>query len=234
MRWFLRPLRRVLKRVLISLLSLIPGEVWLPILSGPAKGFRWKVGTANHSFWLGRHEAELVRRIWARIPSEGIAYDLGGHAGYYTLMLVRRFRHVHTFEPFPEDLRAHVARNRLESRVTVHAQAVSDFNGTANMLGVGACRRIHEHGTVPVPVVRLDDVDLPDPAFVKIDIEWQEAAALRGMKNRLRRARPTLFIATHSWQTSAEVVAVLEECDYAIESLPDDAIFAIPRPIAGS
>lgn len=198
-------------------------------MSGPARGFWWRVGSATHGFWLGRHEAHLIRTIWPRIPSSGIAWDLGGHAGYYTLMLARRFSHVHTFEPFPADLRAHLSRNHLESRVTVHAQAVSDFSGTAHMLGDGACRRIDAEGTVPVPVVRLDDLDLPDPAFVKIDIEWQEAAALRGMKKRLLRARPTLFIATHSWQLRNEVVAFLESCNYTVELLPDEALLASPR-----
>ena len=202
-------------------------------MSGPARGFFWRVGSANHSFWLGLHEADVVRKLWPRIPSSGVAYDLGGHAGYYTLMLARRFDHVHTFEPFPADLRAHIIRNHLESRVTVHAQAVSDFNGTANMLGVGACRRLDEHGTVSVPVVTLDDLDLPDPSFVKIDIEWQEAAALRGMKNRLIRARPTLFIATHSWQLSDEVAAFLEGYNYTVEVLEDGALLALPRPMGG-
>lgn len=189
------------------------------------------MGAANHSFWLGIHEAGLIRAIWPRIPSGGVAYDLGGHAGYYTLMLARRFSHVHTFEPFPADLRAHVARNHLESCVTVHPQAVGDVNGTAHMLGAGPCRRIDAAGTMPVPVVRLDDVDLPDPAFVKIDVEWQEAAALRGMTQRLLRARPTLFIATHSLDVRNEVIALLEGCGYAIEALPDEAaLLAFPRP----
>ncbi len=223
-------LRAFAERVARWPLRLVPGRMWMPIMSGPARGFWWRVGTANHSFWLGQYEADLVRRLWPVLPPpQGIAFDLGGHAGYYTLMLARRFSHVHTFEPFPADLNAHIARNHLESRVTVHAIAVSDFHGTAKMLGSGACRRIDEHGTITVPVARLEDLELPDPAFIKIDIEWQEAAALRGMKRLLLRARPTLFIATHSWQVRDEAIAFLESCDYTVEALPDEALLARPR-----
>ena len=34
--------------------------------------------------------------------------------------------------------------------------------------------------------------NLPAPAFVKIDVEWQEAAALRGMQRMLARRTPML------------------------------------------
>jgi FkbM family methyltransferase len=211
-------------------LRLIPADAWLPILSGPARGLRWRVGSAPHAFWLGRHEAHLIQQVWPRIPSGGVAWDLGGHAGYYTLMLARRFSHVHAFEPFPADLSDHVARNHLESRVTVHAHAVSDFNGTATMIVDGACSRIDSEGSVPVSVVKLDDVDLPDPIFVKIDIECQEAAALRGMRQRLLRSRPTLLVAIHSEQLQDESVGILESCGYLVEFPARDTLFAVPRP----
>jgi FkbM family methyltransferase len=208
-------------------LRALPADWWLPILSGPARGMLWRVGSGSHSYWLGRYETRIVRRLLPRLPATGIAFDLGAHAGYYTLTLARHFQHVHAFEPCPHDLRAHLARNRLESQVTVHECAVSDFTGRGRLAGEGACRLLSDTG-IPVAVVALDELNLPDPAFIKIDVEWQEAAALRGMQKLLKRARPSLLVATHSDRGRTEVQEILTALDYEIE-LAAGVLFASPR-----
>ena len=134
------------------------------------------------------------------------------------MILARRFEHVHAFEPYPTDLRAHLARNRLELSVTVHECAVSDYTGRGRLAGEGACRLLAETGA-PVAVVALDDLDLPDPAFVKIDVEWQEAAALRGMERLLARARPMLFVATHGDEVRHEAIGILARLYYRVEPI---------------
>lgn len=63
--------------------------------------------------------------------------------------------------------------------------------------------------------IRLDD--LPEiaggtPAFVKIDIERREAAALRGMETLLARARPPLVMEN----ANKEIEAFLSGCGYVL------------------
>ncbi len=60
-------------------------------------------------------------------------------------------------------------------------------------------------------------MDLPDPCFVKMDIEGSEAKALRGMRERLRRAHPVLLIAIHGDASSrADVLQQRIEFSYRI------------------
>jgi len=61
-------------------LRALPPDWWLPILRGPARGFVWRVGSGNHGCWLGSYDAAIVRGLLPRLPTTGIAFDLGAHA----------------------------------------------------------------------------------------------------------------------------------------------------------
>ena len=63
---------------------------------------------------------------------------------------------------------------------------------------------------------------------MKIDVEWQEAAALRGMQRLLARARPMLLVATHGNEVRREALEILERLDYAVEPIVG-TLLATPR-----
>ena len=69
-----------------------------------------------------------------------------------------------------------------------------------------------------VPVTRLDTLGL-DPAFIKLDVQGYEKAALVGLEETLERARPILFIET----PDAELRDWLAERRYvAFRYLPEE------------
>ena len=45
---------------------------------------------------------------------------------------------------------------------------------------------------------RLDDLDLPAPAFIKCDVEEAEVDVFRGRRETLERAMPTILFETYS------------------------------------
>lgn len=57
-------------------------------------------------------------------------------------------------------------------------------------------RHIAEHALVS-PQFKLDDLDLPRPDLVMMDIEGSELHALRGMERMLRAERPQLIVSIH-------------------------------------
>jgi FkbM family methyltransferase len=148
-----------------------------------------------------RQEPEL-RHVRELATAGRTAVDVGGWLGPWTRALSRVAATVHTFEP-----QAHLAQ-RLEqvvpANVVVHHAAVGERAGTA-LLAVdpapGRAALAHlvaapaEGAAVQeVPLVALDDLGLTDVAFVKIDVEGHELAALRGAERLLRRDRPTLLV----------------------------------------
>jgi FkbM family methyltransferase len=154
-----------------------------------------------------RHVASLVR------PGS-VAVDVGGWLGPWTRALARTARHVHTFEPQP-NLAAHL-RRVVGPNVTVHEAAVGASSGLAHLAvdarpGRDALAHLAGDG-FEVSMVALDDLDLGDVGFVKIDVEGHEAAVLDGARGLLDRCRPTVLMEAEQRHLSgplSELLAVL-------------------------
>jgi FkbM family methyltransferase len=161
------------------------------------------------------------------VTSGSIVYDVGANAGYYTLALIRSCRTVYAVEPFAVDLTAHIAKNELRDRATVIPMAVGEHRGTVRFSDDSpSMRHQDDDGPHQVEVVTLDSLNLPDPQFVKMDIEGAEAAALRGMTTLIARSHPTLLIATHGVQCHTEVVTQLHAHRYSVREVGPSALLA--------
>jgi FkbM family methyltransferase len=149
-----------------------------------------------------RQEPELAR-LADFVPEGRNAVDVGGWLGPWTRELSRRVPHVTCLEPQP-DLASYL-RRVVPGNVTVVEAAVSDHAGTAT-LGLPEARHganaLASLGADPeaaavvhdVELVRLDDLDLSDIGFVKIDVEGHERAAIDGARELIGRDRPNLLL----------------------------------------
>ncbi|ELS53006.1 FkbM family methyltransferase [Streptomyces viridochromogenes] len=170
-----------------------------------------------------RFEPELAR-LADLCPSDcGTAVDVGGWFGPWTHRLCRRSRQVVTVEPVP-----HLARllaSGTPPNVRVVQAAASDRPGTARLWlppgdegdrGVSSLVRRDIHArALDVPCVALDDLGLRDVGFVKIDVDGNELAVLRGATAVLARDRPALFVELESRiQPIAPVVTYLSMLGY--------------------
>ena len=67
-------------------LRLIPPNQPVPVLRGPLRGYRWVAGAATHGCWLGTYDDEWQRRFALAARKVDVVFDVGAHAGYYTLI----------------------------------------------------------------------------------------------------------------------------------------------------
>ncbi|MFJ2826588.1 FkbM family methyltransferase [Streptomyces sp. NPDC087263] len=178
-----------------------------------------------------RFEPELARLSDLCPPGCGTAVDVGGWYGPWTRRLATRADRVVTVEPVPHLARLLSSATPANVRV-IHA-AASDHRGTAHLWlppddagdrGVSSLVRRDIHArALAVPCLTLDSLDLHDVDFIKIDVDGNELAVLRGASALIAHDRPALFIELESRiQPVAPVIAHLTQQGYVGWVLPGD------------
>lgn len=131
------------------------------------------------------------------------AVDVGAHVGLWSYYLLRSFELVVAFEP----VAAHRECWELntanpysddvpgrEQRV-LNPCALGDRDGSISIITEeGSSGNSYINGEGSIPLRRLDDFDLQDVDFIKLDCEGGELPALRGGEGTLKRCRPCVIV----------------------------------------
>ena len=175
---------------------------------GLLRGMRRRGGLA----WVPASASLSLEERWfaAHDFNDKVVYDVGAFHGIFTLHFARTARSVTAFEPVPAHCRIierNVELNELQRNVRVLTYGIGSSNGPAKLIvdrllpGTASASPEIQRGmrgeTVIIEMRRIDDLDLPPPDFIKIDIEGMELAALQGMERTLRWRRPELYVELH-------------------------------------
>jgi FkbM family methyltransferase len=210
--------------------KLVPPSARMPVFSGPNRGLRWIAGAGIHRCWIGTYEPGMTRLLAAQASKGMTVFDVGAHAGYYTLMLSRLVGdtgRVFAFEANSRNaanLREHIRINRINN-VEITEAAVAEKKGETRFSGDGYTGKISESGLV-VPTVRLDDY--PTPGLIKMDIEGAETLALQGATRILSEQRTKLFVAVHQGTPYVETPALLTSHGYSVDWINERELWALP------
>ncbi|HUX67279.1 MAG TPA: FkbM family methyltransferase [Terriglobales bacterium] len=171
--------------------------------------------TPGWARWLGWSSPE--ERLLESLELNGkVVYDVGAHAGAYSLFFSRRVGvggRVIAFEPQAASF-AKLARNLQDNHignVVPLRLALGDEEGTRAIYmlpGMSTTASLAAEARTPLRravgetrIARLDDLiaelGLPAPEFIKIDVEGMEVEVLRGGYATLARHRPALLIEAH-------------------------------------
>lgn len=218
----------------------------LPVLVGSGRGLRVRVGESNIRV-AARGEPAVEHAFLGLLSPGDVVYDVGANIGWYSLLAARRVGpqgSVVAFEPSLQNaLYAHqnAIANGL-ANMTVVPAALTDEDGWLAFLDKGslegrlekddseaqaqrrAQRELRVRGRTIVPVARLDSwlerTGSRPPNVVKIDVEGAEVGVLRGMRETLASAAPTLIVELHG--TREEVADELDRAGYEHRSIERD------------
>lgn len=172
---------------------------------------RTAVSIAPRAYWRSRfllrgYEEPELRLLPQLCRPGSTVVDVGANFGMYTYWLSQLAARCVSFEPIPA--LAAALKSGFGDRIELHNVALSDEPGTAELIvprispGLST---IESRNALDPNALRgaerfqvkkqcLDDFDLRDVSFIKIDVEGHEEAVLRGATKLLARERPSLLL----------------------------------------
>jgi len=199
---------------------------------------RNRIGRAlyEHGIW----EPEVTGAIRALVKPGMVIFDIGGDAGYHSLLFAKatgESGHVIIFEPIP------LAQERISENLQLNGFTHARLFGLA--LGrtrgsfvlekpfqdsrINVEKKSASPEDIAVEVHRLDDLadseKLPPADLIKIDVEGAEFDVLCGMENFVQRHHPSFVIELHPdmlprfGATVADVINWLTERGYTLTAL---------------
>ncbi len=194
----------------------IRGEIAL-LSPGGDRRFRANFGNTGYLPLARRqgvadHQPDVTGLFEVLAGRLGIVYDIGANWGYFPALLMTNPAFggtIHAFEIAPRtfrDLESMVQQCGFADRVICHPTGLSDRPGQVHIkegIHSGLTHVIEGGiGGTPVPVDTLDNLDLPLPDLIKVDVEGHEAQVLAGGERLLARAKP--LIVMENWRQEGD------------------------------
>lgn len=145
-----------------------------------------------------------------------VVWDIGANIGVHATGFASVAKEVHSFEPHPMHYKLLEQNTSTLGNVMTYNLAVGDSTDEVTMgeqeennLGT---MRIQEQGDIAVQQVILDDMDLPKPDLIKLDVEGYEINALRGMEKTINEHLPNLNI--EAMENNREIIDFFKDKPY--------------------
>src|SRR5215469_601345 len=158
-----------------------------------------------HSLNTDYERAERDTLISLAKPGD-ILYDIGAYVGWYSVEFANRVPHsrVYAFEPIPEIRRELILNTSHLNNITSYPMGLSDHSGIENFYisekepGTASLQPLEEDRfgptfSIPAPVTTIDELPIPAPNMIKIDVEGAELLVLKGARETLAAHHPTIL-----------------------------------------
>lgn len=194
----------------------------------------WFDKNTDNGFILGFYETSLRDIINTHLKEGNCFFDLGAHWGYFTLIAAKKVGYkgkVCSFEPMPMNfnrLQTNVNKNHLQ-QVELFELAISNKNGSVHFSNssdsfANTYLGTNKSDSLEVKTKSLDylvfNESLPNPDFIKIDVEGAELDVLLGSTQILQTHRPLLHLSTHEIHRDGvdeKCVRLLKENGYNVQ-----------------
>ena len=167
--------------------------IWLP--DGEKHFPAWMAQNGELIDGKGSYQIRKWRACRPWITNWHTAVDVGSHVGLWTMHIAREFGFVHCFEPMEVFSRCAFENLKFMNNFAIYPVALGAERGEVAM-----DYRPEDSGNTHVVTGSttqmrvLDDYDLVEVGFIKVDCEGTEVAVLAGARRTLERCRPCVIV----------------------------------------
>ena len=147
-----------------------------------------------------RRDLLILEEVLQLVPGRRSVVQAGGNLGLFPKRLAQEFAAVYTFEPDPELFRI-MLQNAPEPNIVRMQAAVGDKPGRVRMQrgnikphGNPHEGTTHVAGEGIIPMMKIDDLCLPDVDLIYLDIEGHEPLALKGAVETIEFSKPVIVL----------------------------------------
>ncbi len=167
--------------------------------------------------------------------------DVGCFDGRTTTDFIHRcpnFKAVHIFEPDPNNFIAVKNRFAQHERIHFHRFGLSNRNIVTSFDSSGSTSTVSTKGNLKVELRALDNVNIDDITFLKMDIEGSEVAALLGARESIRQHFPRLAVSVYHrpsdlWRIPLTLMTIRSDYEVRLrhytEGVTETVMFFLPR-----
>jgi FkbM family methyltransferase len=178
------------------------------------------------------------------VPEVGpfIAYDIGANVGFFSIYVATVSENqskIYSFEPNPvayPEMQANIKSEGLTENVQIfnvflsseNRDDVEIYTPKTDTHDLSRLKNIHpllspgEWISHKISIINLDDFDITDPHFIKIDVEDHKFEALLGAEQKITRSKPIIHFEnwcySFCYMRSFRVFSLLESFGYAFFS----------------
>tara|TARA_Y100000591_G_C21820887_1_gene693543 strand:- start:5 stop:1081 length:1077 start_codon:yes stop_codon:yes gene_type:complete len=127
-------------------------------------------------------------------------YDIGCFDGYTSCQFALHYpdyEMIEIFEPSPNNILSIEEKLKDYKNIKINNFCASNINGKLRFSESGSASNISDKGELEVNALKIDDADLNQPSYIKMDIEGGEMAALEGMQNTIEKYKPVIAISVY-------------------------------------
>lgn len=231
-------IKKLVKTLVWYLLPKKNGASNLRVLGGPVKGSVLNLDIRREgSYWLGKYDQWIFNRIPFQdyIKPGDTVWDGGAYVGYYTAYfrkLVGISGEVHSFEASRtnyERLKDLPVNNKW-TNVFIHHLAIGPENSEINFVdnlwgsnGPYELDKVYKENTADLSITKVaccgvDELvskkHVPEPSFIKFDLESAEEYALHNGEKLFTGKRPVVLLELHGEKAKTAAGLFLERYNY--------------------
>lgn len=206
---------------------------WTPPSSLEEKAKHLLVPPSLYIRYLYRRECRKGEREIGLVPflakKDKLSLDIGANKGVWSYAMLPHSLGVQSFEPNPKSLG--ILQSWGAGKLQIHDMALSNQTGTATLYVPKGLRSSYSNqrsslvltrsegfGSVTVQTRKLDDLNIANIGFMKIDVEGFEQQVLQGAAETLKRERPNLVIEIEEKHTKQRIEDQLKiVCGYGYD-----------------